>query len=224
MITNLKTYNPTGYYSTQEAARVAQVPVWKLYSWQSNGIILPSVKWTDEFKKEHLGHSFESVVFIRLLQMLRDKGISLYNAVTALKILKDRFGYPGKHWAEIKIFADGKDVYVYRENDAYGTTVATRGHQKVAEVILGEEFMGLRDRTDALLIPRQFMDSVEIDPSIQNGLPIILDTKMLTRVIHNLKKQNYDYSEIQEMYPFIQYEKIVGAEGYEALLDRVNLN
>lgn len=213
-----------GFYTTAEASRIAQVPLWTTNSWKHNGIIIPSVKWIDELNKEHLGHTFETVVFIRLLRMLREKGISLYNAVVAVKRLKERFGSPSKRWVEAKIFSDGKDVYVYDKNDTYETTDVTKKHQRVAELIFGEAFVRLRDRADALLIPAQFMDSVEIDPSIQNGLPIILDTTILTSVIHKLKIQRYDYSEIKEMYPFLPDDKILGAEEYETFLDKVNLN
>jgi len=208
-----------GFYTTVEASRIAQVPLWTMNSWKYNGIIIPSVKWIDETNKEHLGHSFETVVYIRLLRLIREKGISLYNAVVAIKRIKDRFGYPGKNWADAQIFSDGKDVYVYDKRDSYETTDLSKQHQKVAERIFGDEFIRLRERADALLIPQQFMDYVEIDPAIQNGLPIIINSTMLTSAIHNLFKQCYGYSEIKEMYPFLPNNKIVGAEAYETFLD-----
>ncbi|MGD0794513.1 MAG: hypothetical protein ABR958_02810 [Dehalococcoidales bacterium] len=156
--------------------------------------------------------------------MLRDKGISLINAVNAIKQINTRFGYPSKRWVEARIWVEAKEVFVYDSKDTWDTTDVTRGHQKVAEFIFGKEFTLLKERADALLIPSQFMDYVEIDPSIQNGLPIILDTTILTSVIHKIKIQGYEFSEINEMYPFIQRSKLIGAEEYETYLDKVNLN
>ncbi|OGN89374.1 MAG: hypothetical protein A2158_00600 [Chloroflexi bacterium RBG_13_46_14] len=215
-----------GFYTSNEASRIALVPRWTLYNWKQSGIIIPTVKWTDEFNKEHLGHTFETVVFMRLLRLLRNKGISLFKTVNALQQLKERFGSPGKRWADARLFVDKQDVFVYekKDKDNWGTTVATRYNQRVAEFIFGDEFILLKDRADALLIPSEFMDFVEINPSIQNGLPIVLGTKILTSMIHNLKSQQYNDNSIRQMYPFISLDKVRGAEKYEIYLDKATLN
>lgn len=213
-----------GFYTTAEASRIAQVSSMTVNSWKRNGIIIPSVRWIDETNKEHLGHTFEVVVYLRLIRMLRQKGVTLYNSVIVVKRLKDRFGYPGKKWANASIFTDGQEVFVYDKNDPFKTTDVTKKHQRVAEEILGDDFIKLRDRADALLVPTMFMENVEIDPSIQNGLPIIRGTKILTNTIHNLIIQNYSSTDIHDMYPFIPISKILGAEEYEIFLDRASLN
>lgn len=222
--TKTSSRKPLGFYTPHEASRIAQIPLWTINSWRRNGIVIPSVKWTDELKKEHIGHTFETVVFLRLIRLLRDKGISLYTSVKAVKQLNERFGYPSKRWVEARVFVQDKDVFVYDKTDNWDTTVVTRGHQKVCEFIFGEEFELLKDRADALLIPSQFMEYVEIDPSIQNGLPIVFDTTILTNLIHQLVNQEYKYHDIHEMYPFISVKKIKGTEEYEKFLDRVSLN
>ena len=220
--TNIKRRKPLGFYTSSEASRISLVPYWTLNNWKRNGIIIPTEKWVDELKKEHIGHTFETVIFIRLIRLLREKHISLYKAVDAIQQLRNRFGSPSKRWADAKIFVDREDAYVYedKDRDTWGVTVATKYNQRVAEFIFGEEFVLLKDRADALLIPSQYMDSVEIDPSIQNGLPIVLDTKVLTRLIHDLSSQGYKYTDIHHMYPFIPDSKIIGAEEYETYLDK----
>jgi uncharacterized protein (DUF433 family) len=218
----------SGFYTPAEASRIAHIPNWTLQNWKQNGIIIPTVKWVDEQNKEYLGHTFDTVVFMRLLRLLRERHISLFKSVNAIQQLKKRFGAPGKRWANAKIFADKNDAYVYEDTDKskdnWGVTVATKYNQRIADVMFGEEFTLLKDRADALLIPSEFMNSVEIDPSIQNGLPIVLDTKILTDSIHKLSLQSYELKDIQKMYPFIPLSKIRGAEEYETYLDRVNLN
>lgn len=211
-----------GFYTPTEASRIAHVPRWTLNSWRRKGIILPSIEWTDEEDKVHMGHTFETLVFMRLIRMLREKHITLFNAVKAMKSLRERFGPPSTKWAEVKIFEDREDVYVHDSSNGYETTVATRGHQRVAELFFGEEFTRLKDRTDALLIPEQFMDYVEIDPTVRNGLPIVLDTSVLTSVIHGYKKKEHTYSEIHYMYPFIVKRTIIGADQYEEFLDKAS--
>jgi len=171
-----------------------------------------------------MGYTFDTVVYLRLIRMLREKQVTLIDSVTAMQRLCERFGAPSTNWAGIGIFVYGAgEVYVYAK-DEWQTTSLTRYHQKVAELLFGEEFQRLKERADALLVPNQFLDHVEINPSIKNGLPIILGTTVLTNTIHQFKQQRYEYSEIQAMYPFISEEAIVVAEEYELFLDKSSLN
>lgn len=220
VITPQRNGEPQGFYTPAEASRIAQVPQWTVNSWRRGGIVIPSVEWIDEIQKVHSGHTFETVVFLRLIRMLREKYITLIESVKAVKRLRERFGPPSKKWANVKIWVVQKDVYVYDDRDGWDSTVVTRGHQKVAEFFFGEEFRYLKERSDALLIPEQFLEFVEIDPAIKNGLPIVLNTSVPTSLIHGLSQRGYKYTDIHEMYPFIPNKKIVGAEKYEKYLDR----
>ena len=213
-----------GFYTPAEAARIAQVSLWTVHDWRRKGIVLPTIEWIDETNKIHLGHDFETVVFLRLIRLLRDKGISLLQSVKAVKALNTRLGSPSRRWANARIFVSAKHVIVSDESDGYGSTDVTKGHQVIWEVFFGEEFRRLKERADALLIPEKYMNFVEIDTSIQNGLPIILNSTILTRTVHKLCQRGYDHRDIRDMYPFIPLSKIEGAEGYESLLDKVSKN
>ncbi|MFC2008427.1 hypothetical protein ACFLT0_01895 [Chloroflexota bacterium] len=213
-----------GFYSPFEASRIAQVPLWTVHSWRRHGIVIPSVEWTDELNKVHTGHNFETVVFLRIIRLLRNKGLSLFTAVRTVRSIRKRLGTPSVRWANAKFFIRNRDIIVNDETDGWEYTVATKGHQKVAELLFGDEFKRLKERADALLIPEQFMDYVEIDPSIQNGLPIIFGTTVLTNVVHQLNIQRYEYSDIKDMYPFVPIDKIIGAGDYELFLDRAIKN
>jgi hypothetical protein len=103
---NKRNIKSTGFYTTAEASRLALVPAWTLNNWRRNGIIIPAVTWIDENKKSHQGHTFETVVFIKLLRLLRERNISLFKAVKALNEIRERFGPPSTRWAGAKIFAD----------------------------------------------------------------------------------------------------------------------
>lgn len=211
----------SGFYTPFEASRIAQVPLWTVSFWRKSGVVVPSVKWIDEVNDEHIGYSFETVVYLRLIRLLREKGIPLVEATKIVKGLRDRFGVPSKKWSEAKIFVDiRKDVMAYSGKDKWGSTDVTKGNQKVAEIILGDEFKKLKERADALLIPEKFLRYVEIDPAIQNGLPILLDSTIQTNLIHRLRQKGYSYDEIRSMYPFLPTDRILGAERYEVFLDQ----
>lgn len=210
--------NGHGYYSGADTARIARVPMHTVYTWRQQGIVAPSVKWVDETGREELGYTFNSVVYIRLLRMLREASIPLEKAVLAVSShLVDRFGPPGPAWGDVRIFADGHNVYVYSK-DEWETTVAPSG-QKLAEQLFGQEFLRLRERADALLIPRKYQPFVEINPRVRNGLPVILDTSILTQMIHALRHQGQEYAEIQKDYPLLTLPQVKGADAFETFLD-----
>lgn len=143
---------PSGFHTPTEATRLARVRRSVLDAWRE-GIVRPTMRWVDEDGREHFGHGFEDVVCVRLLRMLRDQGISLEKAVNAVNELPKRFGPPGRRWEHARIFAQNRDAFVYRE-DEWRTTIATRKGQKVADELFGEQFGSLRERADALLVPK----------------------------------------------------------------------
>jgi len=208
-----------GFYTPAQASRIAMVPEWTLSSWRRQGVIIPSADWHDEQDRSYTGYTFETLVYLRLVRLLRDNRITLLKAVEAVKSIRDRFGPPGRRWAEVRIIPDNGEAFVYHA-DEWSTTVATRHNQRVAEALLGKEFELLKDRIDALLIPQQYMAFVEIDPAIRNGLPLVYGTSMLTSVIHKLVAHGQTYGAIRYMYPFLPLDKISGADQYEIFLDK----
>ncbi len=210
--------NDHGFYTTAEASRIARVPQWTVNAWRREGVVVPSVEWTSEEGKSESGYTFETLVFLRLIRMLREQRISLLHAVEAVDSLRKRFGPPGVNWADARLFTQNGRVFACKQ-DEWQTTMAP-SHQKVFETLLfEEEFAGLKDRLDSLLVPKEFAKFVEIDPSIRNGLPIVINTTIPTNVIHNLRQQRYRYEQIHAMYPFITRRTIIGADKYEDFLD-----
>jgi uncharacterized protein (DUF433 family) len=207
-----------GFYTSSQAARIARLSLNLVGVWRRYGIVGKTISWTNETGKTEEGYSYEGLIFLRLIKMLRDKDVSLRRAVVAVRELRRRFGPPGPMWEQARIFHDGVDVFVYG-SDEWGTTVATRNSQRAAEELFGEEFRLLRDRTDALLIPTEFQPFVEIDPHVHNGLPIILGTGITTMLVHRLNRQGLSYEQICSEYPDIKLLSVAGAVQYERFLD-----
>jgi uncharacterized protein (DUF433 family) len=182
------------------------------------GIVMPTAEWENEEKKRTKGYSFEALVFLRLLRMLRESDIPLRRAVETVQDLTARFGPPGPKWEDARIFTWENRVWVYGR-DKWQTL---QRRQRAADMLFGSEFERLRDRTDALLIPQQFQGSVEIDPSIRNGLPIVTGTTFPTSIIHAMRQQKMSHSDIQREYPFIPLRKVKGAALYEEFLDEAS--
>lgn len=192
----------TAFYTPAEAARLARVPRHRISAWKRQGIVFPTVYVTDVERHLTAGYTFETLVYLRLLRMLRDQGIVLPKAVETVHHLRERFGPPGADWENARIFVQDSDVCV-EGKDEWELTISTRGGQKAASLRFGAEFAGLRERADALLIPRQFRSTVEIDPEIRSGLPVVRRATMQTAVLHALRQRGQSLRAVQAAYPHL---------------------
>ena len=211
-------FMPQGFYSRREAARLARVPLATVSLWSTKGIVVPTSKWIDEDDKETQGYSFEGLVYLRLVRLLRTQDIPMRAVVHAVNHLKDVFGPPGPRWEDARIFADGRDIWVDHK-DTWGVTSASRRGQKASQVLLGPEFALLKERADALLVPSDFARYVEVDPGIRNGLPVVRETTIQTATIHSLHGTGLTYTRIGEYYPHLSRTQIVRANRFEQFLD-----
>jgi len=208
----------TGFYSANDAARLGRVPIHRLYAWRREGIIVPTVVATDATGKQVTGYTFHALTYLRVLRMLRDKRLPLFKTVDAVKHLRDRFGPPGPAWEDARIFIQDGDVFA-DSRDQWEVTVSTRKGQRVATLLMGDEFARLRDRADALLIPDKFQLFVEIDPAARSGLPIIRGTTIQTATPYGLRHRQMSLARIRESYPHLTLEQIKAAIQFERFLD-----
>ena len=211
-------YMPQGFYSRKEAARLARVPLATVTQWSTKGIVVPTSKWVDEDEKETEGYSFEGLVYLRLVRLLRTQDFPMRDVVYAVDHLRDVFGPPGPKWEEARIFSDGREIWVAHK-DTWGVTSASRKGQKAAQVLLGPEFTLLKQRADALLVPNEFAKYVEVDPGIRNGHPVVRKTTIQTATIHRLHRTGRTYKRISEYYPHLSRSQIVQANRFEQFLD-----
>ena len=210
-----------GFYTPAETARIARIPRGTLNAWRQKRIVMESIEWENEEGSREAGFTFDALVFLRLIRMLRDHDVALRKAVVAVSELTKRFGPPGPAWEAVRIFSWDDDVFVHRA-DEWETTTATRNSQRAADVLFGEEFKQLRDRSDALLVPRRFQRHVEIDPLKRNGHPVVRGTTVPTSVIHALRIQSLSFADIRQEYPFISIQAAQRAHKFEHFLDVEN--
>jgi uncharacterized protein (DUF433 family) len=150
--------------------------------------------------------------------MLRDSNILLFNAVKALKHLRDRFGSPDPRWEQARFFVHGPDVYA-EDKDQWEVTAATRGGQKASPPLFDDEFAQLRDRADAILVPREFQSFVQVDPSIRSGHPVVRGSTLPTAILHAMKQQGETLRSIRAAYPQLSPAQINEAIRFERFLD-----
>lgn len=208
----------TGFYTSQEVARLAHIPKTTLYRWQREGIIMPSLEGEDG----EYGYSYADLTIVRLLRAIREKRIDFRSAGVALRHLYGRLGPPSAGWSDANIyFVPGPtgriEVYAFHP-DEWELTDATRSGQRVEPRLLGDalsslasEIAGLRD-DDSVVVPREFRDFVTINPDIRGGAPIVKGTRIPTRLFAALNQGGRTAKQIARMYSGIT------ARGVEAVL------
>ncbi len=219
--TTFDTSIPKGFYRTKEAARIARIPVPTLRNWRQIGVILPSLEYTDDDGATEKGYDFEALLFARLLRVLRENRVSFRRSVATLRHCTARFGPPSPAWAEVKIFAfEGVEVFTYSDNDGWGSTAPTKGGQKAAEKLFGDAFYELKDNADALLIPSDFIECVQIDPEIRDGMPVVRGSRIRTSTLQHLVDANWTPRLVVDLaYPHLTEQQVECAVEYERFLD-----
>ncbi len=208
---------PRGFYVPRDAARLARLPQSTITYWGNQGIIVPTLAWTDEDGNSKNGYSFQDVLYMRLVAILRPKH-PMQDVVYALQHITERVGPPGPQWANVIVVPDA-NVWVEVPDDKWGHTSAMRGGQRGWVEFFSDEFRQLRERADALLVPHEFAKHVAVDPDIRDGAPIVRSTTLTTSLVHTLRKQGMSISSIVADYPNLNPSRVKAADRYEGFLD-----
>ena len=210
-----------GFYVPRDAARLARLAPSTIAYWEREGIIVPTLAWTDEDENIKHGYSLQDVLYMRLVAILRPNH-PMRDVVYALQHITERVGPPGPQWSDV-IVVPGAEVWVEVLDDKWGLTSAMRGGQRGWREFFSEEFHQLRERTDALLVPKGFAKHVEVDPAARNGAPIIRSTTIPTNLVHTLRKRGMSINNIVDYYPVLKQVQVKKADRYESFLDHRGL-
>jgi len=206
-----------GFYPRDIASRLADVSRKTMAEWDKKGIVPALIHWTDPRGRETPAYTFEGLVYLRLIRLLRQQknSVPMRRIIVAVEYLVEKFGPPGPEWEGARIFSDGKRIWV----DKPTLVSASDGGQIGSEVLLGKEFARFRARADALLVPEDFLEWVEIQPSLRNGMPVVRGSGMETRIIHAMFNQGMNERDVKASYPFLSLTQIRHGEGFEKYLD-----
>ena len=215
----------SGFYGPVEACRLTRVPLSTLRYWVKAGIITPSRRLVGaQTRVCRDGYSLADLGYIRLLHQLRTRGVPTEDAVRFLNAMLDMIGPPGPSWAEVRVWVDGKRVYLFEAGE-WATMEAQRltrrgaALQRVADTFFGDAFIGLQGSADSILVPPELLEHIEINAEVIDGEPVIRGTRIPTRTVQKLASAR-STSEILEMYPFLTCDQIKSALEYEQYLDR----
>ena len=136
----------SSFYSAVEACRLTRVPLSTLRYWVEVDIISPSRRLVNAQNQVYRhGYSLADLGYMRLLHHLRSHRVPTENAVRFLTAMLDKIGPPGPAWAEVRVWVDGKHVYLsepgeWETMEAQTPTRRGAALQRVADTFFGDAF------------------------------------------------------------------------------------
>lgn len=178
-----------GMYSYSRAAALAgtspqAVRRWLLGYKTSTSEHLPVVPLELAPIDDEVTVSFLNLVEIRLITLLRDKGVSLPRIRQAADFIAHEHGIAQPlAWAGLR--TDGRDVFLNLGEECVQASGTRQGHLVMERVL--ERYLQTLEFSEDGLAKRWYPDSgkgkVMVDPSFLFGEPAIRDTRLSTRVL-----------------------------------------
>ena len=210
-----------GFYSTPQVSRLARVPLSTLYSWKERGIIVPSVEVVDKdgYVVEE-GYSYADLTIVKIMRALREDRLDLSSVGVALRHMYERLGPPSEGWSDANVYIVGNKIFA-EKSDEWHTTSATGFGQRVATRLFGDLFPLLREQEEegSILVPRDYSEYVEINPSIMGGQPVVRNTRIPTSLFPTLLAKGKSIDDLIRLYYPIPRETIEKTVEFEKYLD-----
>ena len=102
-------------YTGPEVCKITGISYRQLDHWTSTSLINASIR-NIKGSGFHRLYSFNDIVLVKLVNKLRDAGISLQKIRVALENVSKLLGKK-KNVTDVSIFSDGSSIYILTEND-----------------------------------------------------------------------------------------------------------
>lgn len=213
------------FYGLQQASRLSLIPPSTLGYWIHHGVVTPSRRlMTADEQVIAEGFSFADVRYLAVLRYLRTNDVPLEYAVDVVRHLIDRFGPPGPNWKDATIQGRGRKVYAFAR-DTWGATLVVKGGggQKFFESLNTTVVRLIEEASrspDAVLVPTEYRDYVEVNPRIAGGMPVVRGSRVPTTVLREMSDTMTPRRITQRVYAFLTIEQVNKAVAFERYLDR----
>ena len=102
-------------YTGPEVCKITGITYRQLDHWTTSNLIKASIR-NLKGSGFHRVYSFQDIIQIKLVNKLREAGVSLQKIRIALKNIKSILG-DNINISDVSVFSDGKSIYVISDND-----------------------------------------------------------------------------------------------------------
>ncbi len=186
-------------FTKGQAARLAGATERQVSYWANTGVLEPSILHDRSGRPHVYLYSFEDVVGLRTLSILRNKHrFSLQGLRKAGALLE---GCSGRPWSELRFWVRGRDLF---NTDPNSGVVISSDSRKQSTVKIELEQVASQVREDASrIIKRDPKDAgrVERRRTVQRNQPVFRGTRVPVVSITNLIDSGYSTQAILDEFP-----------------------
>jgi uncharacterized protein (DUF433 family) len=184
------------------------------------GITKPRLRYwedTEALVAEHAGpggrapyYTFRDAVAIRVLALLRQRGVQLAELRRAGKWLAERWATP---WSSLGFFVDGRQVYFRDPDTDEIAAIHPRGQHAMKKVVRLEALAhSMRSKVERLgHRRRKQVGKVETKRGVMHGKSVIAGTRVPTAAIWSFHSAGYTPEQVRAEYPHLELADIRAA-------------
>lgn len=202
-------------FSLEQVSRLTGLSESRLVSWDQEDFFCPSLAYENRRSPYSRIYSFEDVVGLRTLCILRDR-VSMQHLKKVADHLKRHSGRP---WSELTLYTLNQEVHFKRpdtgkiEGAVSGQYGATIPLESVAEE-MREKANGLRDRD-----PKK-VGTIERHKFVMGNAPVFGGTRISVAGVRSLLGADFSAKQIMEEYPDLKRADIEAAKAFKEDLTR----
>jgi uncharacterized protein (DUF433 family)/DNA-binding transcriptional MerR regulator len=203
-----------GIYASRLAAKLAGVSLRRLRYWVAKGLMEPSLRRGGAGGRDL--YSYTDLVHARTIGRLRAQGASLQRIGRAVMYLRQVLP-SDEQWHTKTLATDGIRVFVlYGPDEVLEASHRSPG-QRVFHVSLAE----VAEELKRAGLQIGLGETIQVDPGVQGGAPVIRDTRIPTKLIGELLEEGVAPERIARMYPGVTADAIDAAMEFERQLAAV---
>ena len=207
--------NVVAAFSLPQASRLTGVPEGRLIVWDKQNFFVPSLAYEDRHTAYSRVYSFEDLVGLRTLGILRER-VSFQHLRKAARKLKQ---HSGKPWSDLSLYTLNGEVHFKHPGDGriegavsgqYGATIPL---ESVAAEMM-EKANALRKRDESLT------GTIERHKFTMGNAPVFGGTRITVSSVISFLDAGYSEKQILEEYPDLAIADVRAAKRYKENLTR----
>lgn len=198
--------NVIAAFSAEQAHRLTGLSVARLTSWDKSGFFSPSYAYENRRSPYSRIYSFEDIVGLRTLNILRTK-VSLQHLKRVAATLK---AHSGKPWSELRLYVLNREVHFMKP-----------GTEKIEGAISGQQVFDLplidvaedmiARAVDLKRRPESTYGKIVQHKFVLGGAPVIAGTRIGVANILSFAGAGYSTEQILAEYPDLRPEDVEAA-------------
>ncbi|WP_303795397.1 DUF433 domain-containing protein [Sandarakinorhabdus limnophila] len=200
-------------FSIEQAARLAELTVARLTDWDRTSFFPPSLAYEDRASPQSRIYTFDDLVGLRALSMLR-KSVSMQHLRKAAIKLKR---YSGRPWSELTLDVLNREVHF--KNPKSGDVEGAVSGQLAIPIALGDVAASVaKGARELRKRESNAVGQIEKHKKILGGVPCVAGTRIPVATVQRMAEKGQTVAEICHAFPILQADDVKAALQFDGQL------